>query len=77
MSDHTPDDDRWKLLDPATRVNLDDVGLPGHELAESIDADGHRDYWLILTAGMLFVLKFGYTPVPPMVMKLEKWRPKL
>jgi hypothetical protein len=23
---------------------------------------------LILTAGMLFVLKFGYTPVPPMVM---------
>ena len=23
---------------------------------------------LVLTAGMLFVLKFGYTPVPPMVM---------
>lgn len=51
MSDHTPDD-RWKLLDPATRIDLDDVGLPGHELAESIDADGHRDYWLILTAGL-------------------------
>ncbi|WLP89944.1 hypothetical protein [Gordonia sp. NB41Y] len=52
MSDHTSDDDRWKLLDPATRIDLTAVGLPCHELAESVDADGHREYWLILTVGL-------------------------
>ena len=41
-----------RLLDPATRIDLDDVGLPGHELGESIDRDGHREFWVINVAGL-------------------------
>lgn len=43
----THDDDRFKLVDAATECFLADVGLPGHSLAETINPNGNRQFWLV------------------------------
>ncbi|WP_431818632.1 hypothetical protein [Gordonia jacobaea] len=43
---HDPLERAWALIDPRTQRGLGDVGLPGHQLVESIDADGNRELWI-------------------------------
>ncbi|WP_328856359.1 hypothetical protein OG579_13655 [Williamsia herbipolensis] len=42
-----PGDDELRFLDPTTRRPLDDVGLPGSDLAETVDADGSVVLWIV------------------------------
>ncbi|HEY9316111.1 hypothetical protein [Williamsia sp.] len=40
-------DDRAKLIDPTTEVWLAEHGLPGFTVAETIDAGGNRQFWIV------------------------------
>ena len=41
-----------RLLDPTTCVRLDDVGLPGYQIGESIAPDGTRELWIVDLDGL-------------------------
>ena len=50
MNDHEHDHEPCrKLLDPQTRVALGPHGSPGFEVGETVDADGHRQFWIVDT----------------------------
>lgn len=54
MSDYDPNDplDQRQLLDPSTRVDLTDVGLPGFQIGEAVAWNGTREFWLISLDGL-------------------------
>lgn len=54
MSDYDPNNplDERQLLDPNTRVDLTDVGLPGFQIGEAVAWNGTREFWLVSLDGL-------------------------
>lgn len=57
--------DAFSYLDPATAINLDRYGLPGHIATASIDSDGSTALWIANLGALAHDPSSATYPIPP------------